>query len=195
VNEDREGSMQDRLRAVTVGSPARLDGPIVLEDYNEDWRAWFDEEASALRSILGDRVLSLEHVGSTSVPGLCAKPVIDMVLVVRDSSDENAYIAPLQAHGYTLRIREPDWHQHRVLKGPQHNINLHVFSEGCAEVVRMVSFRDWLRRNPEDRDHYEKAKRDLARRSWGYVQEYADAKSEVVEAIIARAMATRQATD
>jgi len=194
MSGDREDSRENKLRQVTVGPLAMLDGPIILEDYNQDWRSWFDEEASVLRSILADRVLALEHVGSTSVPGLAAKPIIDMALVVKQSSDEAAYVAPLQANGYILRIREPEWHEHRVLKGPHRNINLHVFSEGCAEVDRMLGFRDWLRRNPEDRDRYERAKRGVAQRTWKYVQEYADAKTEVIEAIITRAMAPRQET-
>ena len=87
----------------------------------------------------------LEHTGSTSVPGLAAKPIIDITLAVPDSSDEDAYAPALEAAGYVLRIREPDWHEHRVFKGPDTNVNLHVFSDGCPEIDRMLRFRDWLR--------------------------------------------------
>lgn len=93
----------------------------------------------------------MEHVGSTAVPGLAAKPIIDMVLVVVDSSDEDSYLADLEKAGYLLQIREPDWFEHRVFKGPAANINLHVFSVGCPEIERMLVFRDWLRSNDEDR--------------------------------------------
>jgi GrpB-like predicted nucleotidyltransferase (UPF0157 family) len=134
-------------------------------------------------------VLGLEHVGSTSVPGLSAKPVVDMTLVVADSSDEDKYVPDLEAAGYVLRIREPDWYEHRILKGPDTNVNLHVFSDGCTEVERMVAFRDWLRTHDDDRELYESAKRDLAAREWKYVQNYADAKSEIVRQILARALA------
>jgi GrpB-like predicted nucleotidyltransferase (UPF0157 family) len=137
--------------------------------------------------VLGDQVLLLEHVGSTSVPGLPAKPIIDMLLVVADSAREDAYVAPMEAAGYVLRIREPDWYEHRLFKGPETNINLHVFSAGCIEIDRMLGFRDHLRGNASDRALYAETKRDLASRRWRYVQEYADAKTEVVEAIIARA--------
>src|SRR6266545_1198006 len=133
------------------------------------------------------RALEIEHAGSTSVPGLAAKPVIDIVLVVRDSADEAAYVPQLEAAGYVLRIREPDWFEHRLLKGPDTNVNIHVFSPGCAEVERMLLFRDWLRRNEADHDLYERAKRELAQKQWNYVQDYADAKSAVVEEILARA--------
>jgi len=141
--------------------------------------------------ILGDRVRLLEHAGSTSVPGLSAKPVIDMILAVPDSSDEGAYVPPLEAAGYVLRIREPDWFEHRLFKGPDTNINLHTFSEGCLEIDRMLSFRDRLRTHDDERIRYEETKRELASRQWTYVQFYADAKSEVVEGIIARALADR----
>ena len=95
----------------------------------------------------------------------------------------------LEAAGYVVRIREaePDWYDHRVLKGPDTNVNLHVFSTGCPELERMVGFRDWLRAQDDDRLLYEATKRDLVRRDWAYVQNYADAKTAVVEAIMGRA--------
>jgi GrpB-like predicted nucleotidyltransferase (UPF0157 family) len=137
--------------------------------------------------VLGDRVVRLEHAGSTSVPGLPAKPIIDMVLEVPDSADEPAYVPDMEAAGFVLRIREPEWFEHRVFKGPETNINLHVFSAECAEVDRMLLFRDWLRTNAADRELYTSAKRELAARDWKYVQQYADAKTTVVQEIMARA--------
>lgn len=180
-------SREDELRAFTVGELQPLAGPIVLADYDPEWPVLFEREAARIRTILGERALRIEHVGSTSVPGLAAKPVIDIVLVLADSSDELAYVAPLEAAGYVLRIREQDWHEHRVLKGPDTNVNLHVFSEGSPEIDRMLAFRDRLRANDSDRTCYERSKRELAEREWKYVQDYADAKTAVVEEIIARA--------
>jgi GrpB-like predicted nucleotidyltransferase (UPF0157 family) len=110
-----------------------------------------------------------------------------MVLAVADSSAETAYVVPLEGIGYTLRIREPDWHEHRLLKAPEVQGNLHVFSEGCEEIERMLTFRDRLRNNLEERILYEETKRALAARTWKYTQNYADAKSEIVEEILARA--------
>jgi GrpB-like predicted nucleotidyltransferase (UPF0157 family) len=177
-----------RMRAVTIGEPQRLDGAIELWPYSETWPAQYAVEAGRVAGILGSRVLGLEHVGSTSVPGLPAKPIIDMLLVVADSSDEPEYVPALERSGYVLRIREPDWYQHRLFKGPDANINLHVFSAGCVEIDRMLRFREHLRSSAADRDLYARTKRELATRRWNYVQEYADAKTDVVQAIIARAV-------
>jgi GrpB-like predicted nucleotidyltransferase (UPF0157 family) len=180
-------SREDELRAYTIGELKPLSGSIELADYDPAWPELFRREMERIRDILGERVLQVEHVGSTSVPGLPAKPIIDILLVVADSADEQAYVAPLEEAGYVLRIREPDWHEHRVLKGPDTNVNLHVFSSGSDEIERMLAFRDRLRSNEQDRLLYERSKRELARQEWKYVQDYADAKSEVVEEIIVRA--------
>jgi GrpB-like predicted nucleotidyltransferase (UPF0157 family) len=179
--------LEARLHAATIGRLVPLTGPIVLVDYDPTWPRLFAREAERTRSALGDGVLGLEHVGSTSVPGLTAKPIIDIVLVVADSAHEPSYVPQLESAGYVLRIREPDWFQHRLFKGPDTNINMHVFSAGCPEIDRMLRFRDWLRDHDEDRVLYEHEKRALAQRAWRYVQGYADAKSRIVEEILGRA--------
>src|SRR5262249_43351537 len=121
----------------------------------------------------------------------CAKPIIDVVLAVADAADEASYVPALEAQGYVLRIREPDWFEHRLLKGPDVNVNLHVFSEGCSEIERMQRFRDWLRMHADDRKLYAETKRALAQQNWEFVQNYADAKSKVVAEILARAQVKR----
>jgi GrpB-like predicted nucleotidyltransferase (UPF0157 family) len=177
------------LARVTVGGPRPLDGPIEIRDYDPEWPTWFAAEEGSVRSVLGDRVLLLEHVGSTAVPGLPAKPLIDMAMELADTADEPAYVPDLEVAGYVLRIREPDWFEHRVFKGPDRDINLHVFPAGCDEVRRMILFRDWLRAHEDDRVLYAGAKRELAARQWKYMQQYADAKTAVVAEIMARAEA------
>jgi GrpB-like predicted nucleotidyltransferase (UPF0157 family) len=176
------------LDAVTIGGARRHDAPIVHMPYDESWPVLFEREATRVRAALGERVLLIEHAGSTSVPGLSAKPVIDMVLAVPDSTDEAAYVPSLERAGYVLRLREPDWFQHRLFKGPDTNVNLHTFTQGSPEVRRMLAFRDRLRTHPEELALYEDTKRDLAGRTWTYVQDYADAKGAVVEEIIGRAL-------
>ena len=178
---------EEELQAVTVGSVTRLTGHIELAEPDPAWPELFAREAERIRSLLGDDVRLLEHVGSTSVPGLPAKPIIDILLVVADSSDEPAYVPRLEAGGYVVRIREPDWHEHRLFKGPDTNVNVHVFSSGSTEIERMIGFRDRLRSDPEEFEVYLSAKRDLAARDWEFVQQYADAKTDVIESIIARA--------
>lgn len=166
--------------------PVKVDGPVHLADADPAWTDWYAREEARIRRALGGRALQIEHVGSTAVPGLAAKPVIDIILVVADSADEISYVADLEAAGYQLRFREPDWHQHRFLVDPP-AVQIHVFGVGSTEVARMLLFRDRLRSYPEDRELYERTKRELAARRWSYVQDYADAKSTVVEKIIARA--------
>ena len=185
----------DEIRAGIVGEVVEHNATVDLVDYDEEWPRLFEREAERIRGALGAKALLIEHVGSTSVPGLAAKPIIDIDLVVADSSDEDAYVGELEVAGYVLRIREPDWFEHRLFKGPDTNVNLHTFSDGCAEVERMVAFRDWLRTHEDDRELYLNTKRELARREWKYVQNYADAKSAVVQEILARAQASSQTAD
>lgn len=182
-------STEEQILAARVGATPPHNNVITLAEYDPAWPQVYAQKAAAIRVALGERALLLEHVGSTSVPGLAAKPLIDILLVVADSADEATYVPALEAQGYILRVREPDWFQHRVLKGADPETNLHVFSPGCIEIRRMLLMRDWLRTHPDDRALYERTKRDLAQRQWKYIQNYADAKSEVVEAILARASA------
>ena len=185
----REPMTDEQIQAYSVDILDPLTGPIAFVDYDPAWPAQFAREEARIRATLGEHVVRLEHTGSTAVPGLAAKPIIDMTMLVPDVNDESAYVPDLEAAGYRLVIREhePDWYDHRVFKGPDTNLNLHVFSAGCPELERMVGFRDWLRTHDEDRDLYETTKRDLVGRDWKYVQNYADAKTEVVETIAARA--------
>jgi GrpB-like predicted nucleotidyltransferase (UPF0157 family) len=188
-----EGSTQmisdDDLQRLTIGTVTPHNAPIDLHDYDPAWPALFAREEARIRAALGDAALRIEHAGSTSVPGLAAKPIIDIILVVRDSADEPSYVPRLEAAGYVLRIREPDWFEHRLFKGPDTNVNMHVLDpdHGGAEIDKMLLFRDWLRTHDEDRERYERAKRDLAQRVWRHVQHYADAKTAVVNEIVARA--------
>ena len=178
----------EQLNAVTVGERQPHNATIDLASYDPTWPTQYARLANRITEALGERVLRLEHVGSTSVPALSAKPIIDIVLEVTDSAAEAAYVPALEARGFKLRIREPNWFEHRLLKGPDDAANLHVFSAGCEEVERMIAFRDWLRAHPDDRQRYEATKRELAQRVWRHVQDYADAKSDVVSRIMARAL-------
>lgn len=180
------------IQEVTVGDHKPHNSTIRLVLYDPSWPLQFSRLEHLVRQALGDKVLLLEHVGSTSVEGLSAKPVIDMVLVVADSSDEDTYVPQLEARGFVLHIREPEWFEHRLLKAPEVEANLHVFSHGCDEVTRMLVFRDWLRSHSADKKLYERTKRELAARTWKYTQHYADAKSEVIQEILGRALGNAQ---
>jgi GrpB-like predicted nucleotidyltransferase (UPF0157 family) len=128
--KDHEPMTEEQIRATWVGEPPVLDAPIELAEYDPSRPELFRRDKERIQAALGERVVRLEHVGSTAVPGLAAKPIIDMCLVVSDSSNEGSYVPVLEAAGYVLRIREPEWYEHRLLKGPDPNVNLHVYSEG-----------------------------------------------------------------
>ena len=178
---------EDQIIASTVGIPLPSNSTVYLAPYDPAWPSLFAQLKEQIQEALGDKILLLEHVGSTSVPGLSAKPVIDMVLAVADLSNESSYVKPLEERGYMLRIREPDWYEHRMLKAPEPRGNLHVFSEGCEEIAQMLLFHDWLRDHADARLLYEETKHRLAARTWKYTQNYTDAKAEVVQAILAQA--------
>jgi GrpB-like predicted nucleotidyltransferase (UPF0157 family) len=183
-----EPSTEAQIAAATIGPVSTLNKPIDLHPYNPKWPSMYAEFERQIRDALRSAALLVEHVGSTAVAGLSAKPIIDVVLEVSDSADEDSYVQALERQGYILRIREPDWFEHRMLKPPGMDANVHVFSQGCEEIQRMLAFRDWLRTNSADRELYERTKQELAARTWKHVQNYADAKSDVVREIMSRAL-------
>ena len=162
---------------------------IKIADYDPGWPAKFGAHAKRIAEALGATALRVEHVGSTAVPGLAAKAIVDIIVVVPDSSDESAYLPRLEAAGYILRVREPDWNEHRMLRTPERDVHVHVYSAGCPEVERTLAFRDRLRRNDDDRRRYERTKRELAAREWPDMNAYAEAKTEVIESILDAAKA------
>ena len=185
-------AMPDGAQPEFLQPPVRADGPIRLADPDPEWAAQYFQQKERIQSALGPRAVQIEHVGSTSVPGLAAKPVIDIVLVVTESADEACYLPDLEDAGYVLQFREPDWYEHRFLRDHDPDVQVHVFSVGSPEVARMLLFRDRLRSRSDERELYQRTKRELAARRWDYIQDYADAKSTVVEEIISRAQAGQQ---
>lgn len=190
-NDDHE--REAFLRAGTIGDLEPLSAKIEIADYDPRWPELFRAEQERIRAALGARALRIEHCGSTSVPKLAAKPIIDIILEVTDSSREDDYLPRLEAAGYVLRHREPDWNEHRMFRRPGAQVNLHVYTANCPEVARMIAFRDWLRVNDTDRELYERTKRQLVTRNWKYVQDYADAKTDIVKQITDRAVAATSA--
>ncbi|HEY5051069.1 MAG TPA: GrpB family protein [Acidothermaceae bacterium] len=184
---ERIRNSQEEQDAAWIYGPPTASGTVNVVEYDPNWPQLFSREQQRIHEILGDVALSVDHVGSTSVPGLAAKPIIDIDLVVPNSADESTYVPQLEAAGYLLIIREPDWHEHRCLKGPDTNINLHVFSPGSPETLRHAVFRDWLRTHPDDRDLYARTKLDLASQDWSDTRGYTQAKDDLIDAIYLRA--------
>lgn len=174
----------DDLDDVLIGGREKRE--IVIVDPDPAWADRYGTERSRIVGALGDRVIRIDHIGSASVPGLAAKPIIDIDLTVADPEDEAAYVADLESAGYVLRVREPG---HRMLRTPELDVHLHVCAPGSDWEARHVIFRDWLRAHPDDRQRYEDVKRDLATRVWDDMNDYADAKTDVVGEIMARATA------
>jgi GrpB-like predicted nucleotidyltransferase (UPF0157 family) len=171
-----------------LGGPERY--PIVITDYDPAWPARFADHADTIATALGARALRIEHIGSTSVPGLPAKPIIDVLVVVERPEAEDTYVPALARAGYVLRIREPSFDEHRMLRTPQRDMHLHVFPPHSPEVQRYLVFRDLLRSDPAARQLYTDTKRALARRDWPTTNHYADAKTDVIETLIARGLGT-----
>lgn len=158
---------------------------VAIVDYKPEWPLRYQSMAAGIRAALGQAVVDIEHVGSTSVEGLAAKDVIDIDLTVADPRDEEEYVPPLARIGYVLTVREPSWHEHRCLRLAEPRVNLHVFGQDCPETIRHRMFRDWLRAHPEDRERYEDAKR-AAVRGGGNVMDYNARKQETIRAIYNR---------
>jgi len=186
-NRPIEQMNEQQIREITVGAPRVVNGPVTLVPYDPAWPDRYAREAAKIRAALGDRVVDLQHIGSTAVPGLPAKPIIDIQLLVENSGDESTYADDLVAAGFTLHIREPEWDEHRTFKGSDPAVNLHVFSRGSRQAERHIRFRDWLRAHDDDRDLYAATKTDLAGQTWQYMQNYADAKNSIIDDILARA--------
>jgi GrpB-like predicted nucleotidyltransferase (UPF0157 family) len=183
---ERAGAIGAALLHTVVDTTPRHDRLVVLHEPDPRWPTQAATQIERVRAALDGVALTVDHVGSTSVPGLAAKPVLDLVVAVRDSTDEPSYVPLLEDLGYWFRLREPDWFEHRLLKLDDPAVNLHVFTDGCPEVDEMIAFRDHLRATPADRQQYEAEKRRLAAQDWQVVQDYADAKSPVVAGIKSR---------
>lgn len=185
---ERRRQLEHKLNDSFVKGVQLHNQTIYIEEYQEEWPLLFEREKKRLLEILKDNALAIEHIGSTAIPGLAAKPIIDILLLVEDAKDEATYLPALESHGYTLKIKEPDFEMHHMFKGPDTDINLHVYSKGATEANKNIMFRNYLRTHPKALKMYENEKKRLAKRKWKYVQNYADAKSEVVNILLQEAM-------
>lgn len=182
--------IEERLREVIIGEIEPQ--AVVVADYDRAWPERFRRERAKIRSALGEAALAVEHIGSTSVPGLAAKPIVDVLLVVEDSADEASYLPALEGAGYVLRVREPDFDEHRMFRTPEKDVHVHVFSPASKEIGRYLLLRERLREHEGDRKLYARTKRALAEREWPSMQHYSEAKTGVIEGIMARALGARR---
>ena len=172
---------------VSASRRARRSG--VIEDHDPAWVAKYRHHQARIREALGDRALAVEHIGSTSVAGLAAKPIIDILVTVSDITAEEDHVDRLVAAGYDLRVREPG---HRLVRTPARDVHVHILEPHDPAVGDYLLLRDHLRRDAADRDLYARTKRELVTRDWGDMNAYAEAKTDVIEAIKARARSARE---
>ncbi len=177
--EDRDAYLDQ----VLVGGRERREIEVV--DYDPAWPQRFQHERARITNALGDRACAIEHIGSTAVPGLAAKPIVDVLVTVEDPEAEPAFAPALIDAGYELRVREPG---HRMFRTPARDVHIHVRALADPEVDRHLLFRNRLRQSPEDRHRYEQLKRALAERTWNDMNHYADAKGPLIEEILAGAL-------
>ena len=163
--------------------PLRLE----LHSYDERWVDLYLDHRRRILNALAPTNVDVEHIGSTSVPGLAAKPIIDIVVTVDDITAEEDYLDALLVAGYELRTREPG---HRLVRTPARDVHVHIYQQGDPAVVEYLLLRDWLRDNAADRSLYESTKRSLLQSRWDDMNAYADAKTDVILAIKARARAS-----
>jgi GrpB-like predicted nucleotidyltransferase (UPF0157 family) len=183
---DRD-ELNAHLNRVLVGGRERR--RIELVAHRPEWAARFARERERILAALGERAATVEHIGSTAVPGLMAKPIVDVLVAVADPEAPEVRSA-LERAGYVLRVDEPG---HRMFRTPARDVHVHVWPAGGAEVDRHLAFRERLRASEADRRLYERRKRELAARDWEDMNHYAEAKAPVVEAILARAPGARGA--
>ena len=151
--------------------------------YDPAWQARFEELVQHLLSILAGRDVHVEHVGSTSVPGLAAKPILDVDVVLQNGTDFEQVKAALEADGYYhvgdlgIAGREAFKYDSKPEFMPHH---LYVLLDNSEELRRHLTFRDWLRSHPEDREAYAQVKITAARQFPGDISAYIDAKSGVI---------------
>ena len=182
-----EGSHLDSdLDTVLIGG--REPVTIRVVDYDRAWPERFAAERARIVAALGPSARQVEHIGSTAVPGLAAKPIVDILVEVDDPEAEDSFRAALEQAGYELRVREAG---HRMFRTPARDVHVHLWRAGSAEVADYLLLRDWLRAHADDRLSYERAKRELAGRPWPDMNYYAEAKSPVIARIMGRARLAR----
>jgi GrpB-like predicted nucleotidyltransferase (UPF0157 family) len=166
---------------ILIGGPEG--GWVTLVPWRPEWAERFEAERARIAAALGERASLIEHVGSTSVPGLDAKPIVDILVAVTDPTDPQVRVE-LERAGYVLRVDEPD---HRLFRTPERDVHVHLWVAGTGEVTRHLEFRDRLRESEDDRRAYAELKHRLAaEREWEDINDYADAKGPLIAEILAR---------
>ena len=186
MTNTKEPRRPDVTTVEVIGGAEALE--VGLHSYDARWAEDYLDHRHRILDALAAVDIGVEHIGSTSVPGLAAKPIVDIVVVVPDITAEEDYLDELLAAGYELRVREP---RHRLVRTPARDVHIHLYGRGDPAVDEYLLLRDHLRTDADDRALYESVKRSLISRRWDDMNDYADAKSDIILTIKARARAAR----
>jgi GrpB-like predicted nucleotidyltransferase (UPF0157 family) len=173
----------------------RFDPAIDVAPHHPEWVGEFEREAAAIRNVLSDVLLRIEHVGSTAVPGLPAKPIIDIQVSVGDIEERESFVRPLERIGY-LFAPDPDSPDYHFLGKPRERprrYHVHVCAAGSGEEIRHLVVRDFLRSHSEEAAKYADLKRELARRTHQDRLAYIEGKEPFMRDLEQRAVAWSKA--
>lgn len=192
--ETTEGTSAKIIHTGPVQYLSQRDPPLALEvvDYDPNWPAQYEALRARIAAAMGPAALSISHVGSTCVPGLAAKPVIDIDIIVADIRDESTYVPALEKAGFQFLLREPDWYEHRLFVSYNPSANIHIWTPTSGQITRHSAFTAWLKAHPEDLEKYAQAKRDACKEAQEHgetVNQYADRKNAVLKEVMTRALA------
>ncbi|MBY0462807.1 MAG: GNAT family N-acetyltransferase [Alphaproteobacteria bacterium] len=138
---------------------------ITVVPYNPIWKNMFEEEAPRIKAVLGENCIAVHHIGSTSVPGLAAKPIIDILPVVKDIMGVDAINEKMEAFGYEVKGEYGISFRRFFQKGnPVRTHHVHIFEDGSPEIERHLKFRDWMCAHPKDLEAYANLKQELAQK-------------------------------
>jgi GrpB-like predicted nucleotidyltransferase (UPF0157 family) len=174
----------------SIQTEYRPGGLIVLVPYDPRWCSDFEQESASVRAALGDLLMALHHIGSTAIPGIVAKPVVDMLAVVTDVVllDTRAHL--LEDLGYEAMgefgIEGRRYFRKNSKEGARTH-QIHAFAGGAPEIDRHLAFRDYLRGHPDEAQQYENLKLELARHFITDTASYTDGKTEFIREIERRA--------
>jgi GrpB-like predicted nucleotidyltransferase (UPF0157 family) len=180
---------------------------ITITDYQDNWAILFAEEKKKIKDILGFLDAGIVHIGSTSVPGLCAKPIIDIMVGLKIADDLDKTIEPMQQRYTYVKLFEPDWPERRYYclfknendkplptiidvgdlspskQGLMSMFHIHVFVKCTDDWIRHLAFRDYLVKHADVRDAYGQLKKELSKRDFDNMLTYNDAKNDFVKQI------------
>jgi GrpB-like predicted nucleotidyltransferase (UPF0157 family) len=162
-------------------------GKVILSEYDPKWPIEFEKEKKLITSAVGPVDILIEHVGSTAVAGLCAKPIIDILIGIPNFADGFSLVAPLEEIGYEFKGKNGIIGRHFFAKGLLRTHHIHMVEKNSTFWKEHVLFRDFLRNNDIDKQKYALLKKNLAQAYKSDRDGYTNAKADFIRSIIQKA--------